>query len=131
MTQPGKSVTISGAPTVKRWPFVVGGILLLSILGNCANIGKSKTGTGLSADDALQLCEKAIRSAVRDPDKAVIPSVPNFGDINEYHFAWNPNTRVLRLRNGLGLDVASTGSCIVQKVARHVSSVTIDGKRVR
>lgn len=130
MAEPGKNVVISGAPKTKRWPYVVGAFILLAILGNCSKIGKNQP-TGLTTADALHLCKQAIRGSVRDPDRAVIPEVPDFGDANEYHFAWNPKTKVLRLRNGLGLEVANTGSCTVQKIGRHVSSLTIEGQRIR
>jgi hypothetical protein len=36
----------------------------------------------------------------------------------------------MRMRNGLGLDVAATGSCIVSTSTRKITSLTLNGQSV-
>lgn len=80
--------------------------------------------------DALALCQFAFKKVSRDPDKAEIPAVQNFGKGDESYFAWGSETRVMRMRNGLGLDVAATGSCIVSKSAKKITSLTLNGESI-
>ena len=78
--------------------------------------------------DAYYICQQAIKYVSKDPDNAEIPYVQNFGSGDEYYFAWGRDTKHLRLKNGLGLDVAASASCIVNK--GKITQLTIDGKTI-
>lgn len=132
MAEPSKPFEVSGLPKARRWPWIVGGLAAVLVVNTwlAPHQPQKAQQLGIPEADAFRLCERAIRSKVRDPEKAVIPPVTAIGDQDELLFSWNQQTRVLRLRNGLGLDVASTGSCTVQRIGRNVSSVTISGERV-
>jgi hypothetical protein len=80
--------------------------------------------------DAVALCRDAIRAHSRDPERAEVPYVEGLARGDEILLAWNGGTRMLRLRNGLGLEVASTGSCVVSVSGKRVTLLTIDGKTV-
>lgn len=84
-----------------------------------------------SEREARMLCVSAFKYISKDPDKAEIPYVKDMGTgAGEYFFAWGPNTKHMRMRNGLGLDVATTGSCIVSTSTRKITSMTVNGKPV-
>ena len=85
---------------------------------------------GFTQGAALTLCESAIRLISKDPEKAEIPYVDDLGDATAYYFAWGHATKMLRLRNGLGLEVAATGSCVVNKSAQRIVSLTLNGKEM-
>lgn len=117
---------------MKRWPWILCSLFAVMVVNTWLaprEVQKAQQ-LGISEVDAFRLCERAIRSKARDPDKAIIPYVNPMGDQSELVFYWNQQTRVLRLRNGLGLEVANTGSCTVQRIGRNVSSITIAGERV-
>lgn len=132
MAKPSKPVQVSGAPKVKLWPWILGSLFAVMVVNTwlAPRPVQQAQQLGISEVDAFRLCERAIRSRARDPDKAIIPYVNPMGDRDELVFYWNQQTRVLRLRNGLGLEVANTGSCTVQRIGRNVSSVTISGQRL-
>lgn len=83
-----------------------------------------------TAARALTMCQLAFQKISRDPDKAEIPAVRDFGGGDEAYFAWGPETKVMRMRNGLGLDVSATGSCIVSKSAKKITSLTMNGQSI-
>ena len=84
---------------------------------------------GISESDARLACMRAFQQIAKDPDKASIPYVPNMGDgRTEHFFAWGASTKHLRMRNGLGLDVAATGSCIVNIQQRKITGLTLNGE---
>lgn len=80
---------------------------------------------------AFGLCRDAIRAVAKDPDRAEIPVVGNASSGGaEFYFAWGVSTQHLRLRNGLGLEVPASGSCIVNASTKTVTSLTLNGKTV-
>lgn len=84
----------------------------------------------LSARDALVMCRFAVAEVSRDPEKAVIPYVPEMGGRpGEFVFVWNGNTRHMRMRNGIGLEVAVSGLCSVNAQTRRITQLLLDGKR--
>jgi hypothetical protein len=86
---------------------------------------------GLAEHEAMTLCELAIKKASKDPDSAKVPSVaPISSDKGEYFFSWGPSTKMMKLRNGLGNDVAATGSCVVSQSLKKVTQLTINGQSV-
>lgn len=82
----------------------------------------------MTATEALLLCQKAFRQISRDPENAKVPYVKDQGRGSESYFAWGASTKMMRMRNGLGLEVATTGSCIVDRTKHQITSLTVDGK---
>jgi hypothetical protein len=99
-----------------------GGIALVMLAG----CGEPK----FTAGTALTICQYALKKISLDPDNAQIPYVENFGTGDEFYFAWGASTRIARMRNGIGLDVAVTASCIVDKQSREIKSLTLNGKKI-
>lgn len=102
---------------------IVGGLLTF-----CT--GKVDTSKGMRESDALWLCQKALKTISRDPENADIPYVSDQGQGSEFYYAWGTNTKVVRMRNGLGLDVATSASCIVDGKNQRITALTLDGKSV-
>lgn len=91
------------------------------------------TGCGepaFTAGRALTMCQFALKKISMDPENAQIPYVPNFGTEREFYFAWGASTRVARMRNGIGFDVAVTASCIVDKRTKKITSLTLNGAQI-
>lgn len=84
----------------------------------------------LSSLDALLLCQNALKRVSRDPEKASIPYVEDAGSGTESYFAWGAQTKMARMRNGLGLEVAASASCIVDRSAKRITTLTLDGKSI-
>lgn len=84
----------------------------------------------LSSLDALLLCQNALKRVSRDPEKATIPYVEDSGRGTESYFAWGPSTKMARMRNGLGLEVAASASCIVDRANKKITALTLDGKTI-
>lgn len=81
-------------------------------------------------NDALYMCQQTIGYVSKDPEKADIPYVPDFGTDKEYYFAWGRSTKFARLRNGFGMEIPATASCIVDKAAKKITTLTIDGQTI-
>ncbi len=79
---------------------------------------------------ALRMCQSAFKKIAKDPDNADVPAVKNLGDSKEAYFAWGGETRVMHLRNGLGLEVAATGSCVVDMKTGKFTSITLNGESI-
>ena len=77
---------------------------------------------------ALTKCQDAIKKASRDYDAAKVPYSEDFGGSNEFYFAWN-NRNPIKLINGFGRLVPTTGSCIVD-ADLHIKSLTVGGKDI-
>lgn len=87
-------------------------------------------GAKVSDDEALQTCKRALKSVARDPEKAEIPDVGWMRGGADWRFFWNQNTRMLRMRNGLGLEVTTTGVCVVDEVSGDVKLLELDGRQL-
>lgn len=105
-------------------------IWLFSVIadGGSGASGSAKAERGFRDVDALTLCQMTLKQFARDPGKAEIPYVQNFGSGSEFQFAWGASTKHLRLRNGLGLDVAATASCTVDRNTRRITTLTLNGQ---
>lgn len=116
-------------------PMLTIAAVIVFVLFSCVNEG-SGTGKGAAAPgglshvDALTMCQMALKRVSRDPDNADIPYVSNMGKGPEFYYAWGPQTKVARMRNGLGLDVATTASCTVDATTKRITSLTLDGKTI-
>lgn len=76
------------------------------------------------------MCQMALKKISRDPEKAEIPVVQNFGSETEFYFAWGSSTKMVRMRNGLGLEVAGSASCVVDKATKRFTSLTLNGESI-
>lgn len=83
-----------------------------------------------SKSDALYLCQTAMRSIAKDPEKAEIPYVDVFDGKDVWMVAWGASTKMMRMRNGLGLEVVASGSCDVNKINGKLVSLTLNGKQL-
>lgn len=97
---------------------------------SAATPAKPAAPAAMKSIDALFMCQKAFKLIAKDPEKANIPYVPDMGSGSESYFAWGGSTKMMRMRNGLGLEVATSGSCIVDRNARRITSLTLDGKSI-
>ena len=80
--------------------------------------------------DARILCADAIRAASKDPEKAEIPFVPAFSSGDEISMSWNAGVGMLRLRNGLGLEVPASAACVVSRAEKRVTVLSINGQTI-
>lgn len=114
------------------WVQVVAGLVGAWVAVSCATGGssgaKNETKSSWNEISSLTLCQMAIKRRSRDPENAEVPYVKNFGSSSEHYFAWGADTKMARLRNGLGIDVASTASCTVDVDSRRITSLTINGE---
>jgi DNA-directed RNA polymerase subunit RPC12/RpoP len=104
--------------------------LMIFVASSCTGgrgADTSKT-QSMGSTEALTMCQFALKKISIDPDKADIPYVSGQESGDDLYFAWGQSTKMARMRNGLGLDVAATASCIVSKSQRKITSLTLNGK---
>ena len=85
----------------------------------------------MGQEDALAACQTAIRRAAYDPESASVPAVPGVLANDHYRFEWDQSTRMVRLKNRLGLDGAVTASCAVEPNSGRFLHLIVDGQSVR
>lgn len=113
---------------VPMWANVVTGLLVVGALSMC--VGGDDKPAQFGHVDALVMCQMALKSAARDPESADIPYVENHGRGDEYVYAWGAQTKMARMRNGLGLDVAASASCVVDGRTKRITSLTLNGQTI-
>lgn len=79
---------------------------------------------------ALYDCQQAIKRLSKDPEKADVPYVANQGISSEYTFVWSSNTSLIRMRNGLGVDVPARASCTVNASSMAIINLTLNGETI-
>ncbi|CAN7563966.1 hypothetical protein [Acidovorax sp. LjRoot117] len=84
----------------------------------------------ISEESALRTCQKALKTAARDPEKAVVPDVGAMRGGADRRFLWNANSKLIRMRNGLGAEVAVGALCVVDEDTGQIKLLTLDGKRI-
>jgi exopolysaccharide biosynthesis protein len=87
-------------------------------------------GKNVSNENALRTCQNAIRQTARDPETAVIPDVGAMRGGVDWRYLWNGNSRMVRLKNGLGLEVAVIAMCVVDEKSGNIKLLVIDGKQL-
>lgn len=114
------------------WPALISMAVLAVIVVSCVNLGGSGSSSSSSFgwNDALTMCQSALKKASRDPDKAEVPYVENQGSGDNYYFIWGPTTKMARMRNGLGLEVATSASCTVSGTQKRITSLILDGQAI-
>jgi DNA-directed RNA polymerase subunit RPC12/RpoP len=117
-------------------PILIAGAVIVAAIAGALSLAKSPNGSGSgSADsfdwnDALVMCQHALKRISRDPEKANVPYVENKGTGDNYLFVWGPSTKMARMRNGLGLEVATSASCRVSHSEKRITALILDGKEV-
>lgn len=121
-------------PTAPVWLQVIIGLFLAYLIVSCATGGgkgaASTKSPSFDWNDALTMCQMALKNASRDPEKASVPYVENQGSGDEYYFAWGASTKMARMRNGLGSEVAASASCTVSHSQKRITSLTLDGQTI-
>lgn len=74
-------------------------------------------------------CKSALKQFARDPETASIPDVSPLQGGSDWRFLWAPNTQQVRMRNGLGLEVAVSVFCVADECTRKIKLLTLDGKQ--
>lgn len=126
---------IAPAPTeVKKsstFKYILYGTFVVVVAISCMSGGKkSDKPREFNANEALFLCQYAIKQASRDPEKADVPYATNIGSGDEYVYQWSPRTKLVRLRNGMGLEVGVPAICKVSHSQKKVTSLSIDGNHI-
>lgn len=114
------------APDSKKsnlFGWVVIGVVVAAF-GSC--VLNTPKRTGPSVTDALGACRTAILQVAKDPDTAKIPYVDGAESPSQFTFTWNRETSLIRMRNGLGLEVPATAICRFSKSANQVSTLQLD-----
>lgn len=139
-----------GAPVTKEMikaaksNFSLGKLVLVGFFGlmvyQCTQIASRDTSPTASSTNAAPdimssasaqvLCEIAIKRLSRDPEKAEVPYVSDIGSGTTSHFSWSTNTKLTRMRNGLGLEVGTPASCTVDRANKKITSLAFDGKQL-
>lgn len=122
--------------TASKWMkaavIVVGSYLVFSCVSGTGSTSRTSTSSQPSFGhiQALTMCQMALKRSSRDPDNAQVPYVNNQGNDSEFYYAWGPATKVVRMRNGLGLEVAASASCIVNGSTKRITSLTLNGETI-
>lgn len=85
---------------------------------------------GLDESSAQVFCEENIKRVAKDPDTVKVPFVLNQKRGETYEFQWNSQTSLIRMRNGLGLEVPVSASCSVSATTGAIKSLTLDGQKI-
>lgn len=113
---------------VPLWQKVLASGLLAAGVVSCLSKPEKSASEGISVGDAMYLCQQSFKRASKDPERAEVPVVLPVLSGDEIGFSWGHSTKMLRLRNGLGLEVASSGYCAVSKAGKRVVALTLNGQ---
>lgn len=108
--------------------------LVLAMLfgfSQCSSGDSSKGSSGDSLNKELEastICGMAIKKLSRDPEMAKVPYVQGINTGTEIQFIWDSSSEMLRLRNGLGLEVATTGLCSVDLSTEEITYLEVEGQ---
>ena len=75
-------------------------------------------------------CQRALKGAARDPETATVPEVSPMKDGADWRFLWAPQTAQVRMRNGLGMEVAVEAFCVVDEDSGKIKLLVLDGKQL-
>lgn len=129
----GAACVKCGAPAPKRrlgWgSALVAGIVVVACISGQDRANKAPE----AFDDmaALAMCQSALKRASKDPEKAEVPYVANQGSGDRARFVWGPDTKMARMRNGFGLEVATSAACSVTLSTKQITSLTLDGLKLK
>lgn len=80
--------------------------------------------------EALVMCQMLIKRAANDPEKAEVPYIEGRDAAGNFNFKWSKDSKLVRMRNGLGLEVGLPAFCSVDKETREFTQLNIDGKNI-
>lgn len=129
-TERASAPTVSMGPIRRALQWVWFGVVSLMVFSCVYQWNKPREPRAFGEADARVLCADAIRAASRDREKADIPFVPAMTSGDEISMSWNDGTGTLRLRNGLGLEVPASASCVVSRAQKRVTILTINGQTI-
>lgn len=123
-----------GAPVPKK-KYGWGTALIASFVVIACISGQDKSSTTspklFNDMDALALCQTVLKKVSKDPEKAEVPYVKNQGFGDKARFVWGAETKMARMRNGFGLEVATTASCDVTLSTQQITSLTLNGAALK
>lgn len=105
----------------------IAGAILFSCSGGKKS-DKSAEPKQLDKIAALTHCQSVLKNLTRDPEKADVPYVTGKEYSDAFSFEWSTGSKLIRARNGLGLEVGIPGECTVSKETRKITRIGIDGK---
>lgn len=125
----GAPVAVSGVRRVIRWLGMgMVAVVVFSCVYQTALPSGPKAPQAFNDADANILCRDAIMRFSRDPERTQVPYAQPSTRGDEALLAWNQSSKMLRMRNGLGLEVPATASCLVSRGERRVIMLTINGE---
>lgn len=139
--------TTSAKPGGKKWSAgkILGLVFVAFIVASCiAGVNSDATSSNDSSTaakapekpkpldriEALTMCQMLIKRAANDPEKADVPYIKGFESADSFNFKWSRESKLVRMRNGLGLDVGMPAFCSVNKETRHFTQLNIDGQDI-
>lgn len=84
----------------------------------------------VASGSALMNCKRELKKSARDPETAQIPDVSPLKGGSDWRFLWAPDTQQVRMRNGLGLEVAVGAFCVVDESTGKIKLLTLDGQQL-
>lgn len=102
---------------------------LITVLG-LGSAMAAGPGATIKNEAALRICQKALKGYARDPETAVIPDVGAMHGGADWRYLWNQHSRMVRMRNGLGNEVAVIALCVVDEDTGKIKLLTLDGKQL-
>lgn len=84
----------------------------------------------IPSEESFEICKAAFLAVSKDPEKTVIPFVKDQGGYAESRFTWGAGTRMLRMRNGLGFEVAATGYCGIDRKTKEIVELHLNGEKI-
>jgi hypothetical protein len=128
---PAASTGAAASKSQPLWAQALAGLLGAVVVGSCvSNAFGPAEPERFDNVDAMGRCIHAVKRFAKDPEKAQVPWVDAVETADAFEFRWTQQTRLLRLRNGLGLEVAVGGRCTVSKTSQAVRSLVVDGQTV-
>lgn len=84
----------------------------------------------ISDEDALRFCQRAITQAARDPASAKVPDVEWMKGGADWRFNWSTATQMVRMKNGIGAEVATDALCVVDEQTAKIKLLVLDGRQL-
>ena len=118
---------------------VIAAFIVLSLIAGVAKdevadestaISKPDTPKPLEKIEALTMCQMLIKRAANDPEKAEVPYIEGSDAGGDFNFKWSKDSKLVRMRNSIGLEVGLPAFCSVNKETREFTQLNIDGKNI-
>ena len=80
--------------------------------------------------EALTACQMLIKGLVDDPKTTDVPYIEGSDAGGDFNFKWSKDSKLVRVRNHLGIEVGLPAFCSVNKVNREFTQLNINGKNI-